>query len=231
MKKINNVGLKLIEFKTELDKDYPELVQNSLLSSLEQMVENEVIDLDTYNIIKNSSEGKDDFISYILTNEKYVKSHEELFKEYEEIREELDEELKMHDLVDLSTDTVVEDDSIDVSKTFSIDRDFVSEYFGVGDEDIIKLMKRKGFIEKFAALRLVKILKDIIAKGKKSIEVINLDYSLAYFDINGDGYKIDFIMKVPVSKTSTLENKNKILAEIKEMKKLSEKMYKEKTIC
>lgn len=229
MKKINEVGIKLIEYKDELTKNYPKIVTDSLFYSLEQMVDNQVIDLGTYEIIRNSQESKEDFLDYLLSNEKYIKSYEELFAEYDITRRELDEELKMHDLFTLKTETKVETDSILVLKTFSIDEQFVADYFGVDEEEIVKLMKRKGFIEKYTALRLIKVLKDIINQGKRSFSLIKLDHSLAYFAENGDGYNIDLIIEIPIDNLLVLEKKNAVLVEIKEVNGLADRIYRTKT--
>lgn len=228
IKKLNNVGLKLIEYKDELSKDYSPIVRDALLNSLEQMVESGIIDIGIYEAIKNNNEGKDDFILKLMNSDKYIKSHEELLEEYEVIRKEIGEELVMHDLSDLTTGILVEEDSITILKTFVIDGNFVMDYFGVDEVDLDKLMKRKGFVEKFTALRLVKITNDIISRMKNKNKFISLDHSMAYFDEDGDGYKIDLIMKVIISDLLVLDKKNIIISEIKETTNFATKIYNSK---
>lgn len=228
MNKINEVGVRLLEYKDELLKDYPKIVKDSLLLSLEQMLSDKVIDLTTYEIIKNTAESKDGFTSYLLTRKEFTKTYEELFEEYEVLRNDLDEELRMHELFDLRTETIVEKDSIYILKTFLIDENFVMDYFGVQEIDLIKLMKRKGFVENFVALRLTKILNDIVNKTKYGTSLLNYDSSLVYFNENYNGYNIDLIMEVKISDIPILEKKNMILAEIKNTKALSEEIYRNK---
>lgn len=230
LKKINETGIRLLEYKEELMKDYPQIVRDSLLLSLEQMVSDKVIDLNTYQVMKSTSENKESFVSYLLTKKEYIKSYDELFKEYDVYREELSEELKMQELHDLTTETIVEKDSIYVAKTFTLDEKFVMDYFGVEEKDLIKLMKRRGFMEKFATLRLTKVMSDIIKKGKSIISLIKLDSSLAYFNDSEDGFNIDFIMEISVDDLPILDKKTKIIAEIKDMKSLAENTYKNKMI-
>lgn len=230
MRKINDVGLKLLEYKEELMKDYPKIVRDSLLFSLEQMVENDVINIDAYEILKNGSESKENFTEFLLSSEKYTKSYEELFEEYEVIRKELDDELKMHELFELETKTDVESDSINVIKTFRMDDSFIKKYFGVGEEELNKLTKKKGFAEQFTTLRLNKIINDLIEQGQKGLKILTLDKSLTYFGENNANYNIDLIMKVPVDSLLILDDKNRILVEIKEIRMLSERMYKSKTV-
>lgn len=231
MKKINENGIKLLEYKEELMKDYPKIVRDSLILALEQMMAENIIDLVTYQTIKNTNESKDSFISYLLTKKEFTKTYEELFEEYEVFRIELDEELKMHDLFDLLTETVVEKDSIYVIKKFTIDESFVMDYFGVDEADLIRIMKRRGFVEKFTALRLTKVLKDIINESKKEISILNIDNSLAYFNEDNNGYNIDLIMGIQIDDLLKLDSKTVILGEIKEITVLADKIYKSKMIC
>lgn len=230
MRKINEVGIKLIEYKKELMKDYPKIVRDSLMLSVEQMVNIGDVDLETYKRIENKNEDIDFFISYLLNNEKYRKTFEELLQEYEVFRKEIAEELEMHGLLGLSTETIVEHDSICVTKTFSIDEKFVMEYFGVGEKDLISLMKRRGFVEKFVALRLTKILKDIKKEAEVYISLIKIDNSLAYFNEEKSGYNIDLIMMISIDDLCNLENKTKVIAEIKDTDALAEKKYNSKMI-
>lgn len=230
MRKINDIGMKLLEYKQELLKDYPEIVIDSLMLAVEKMVNDGKVDLETYKRIEDKTEDTDRFVSFLLSKEQYRKTFEELFKEYEVLRKELAEELEMHDLLGLNTETVVEQDAICVIKTFSIDEKFVMEYFGVEEKDLITLMKKRGFIEQFVALRLAKILKDI----KKEVEVyaslITIDSSLAYFNEEKSGYSIDLIMVIPVDILCNIDTKNRVIVEIKDINTLADKKYNSKMI-
>lgn len=230
MRKINAIGMKLIEYKKELVKNYPKIVIDSLMLSIEKMVDNGEVDLETYKRIENKDEDIDNFISFLLTKKQYRKTFEELFQEYEVFRKEIAEELEMHGLLDLSTETVVEKDVIYITKTFSINENFVMEYFGVEEKDLITLMKRRGFVEQFVALRLSKILKDIKKEAEVYASLIKIDNSLAYFNEEKSGYNIDLIMVLPIDDLYDLENKTKVIVEIKEINALAEKKYNSKMI-
>jgi hypothetical protein len=228
MRKINKLGMELIDFYEELSKNYPKLVKDSLISSLQQKVENDVIDMGTFELLKNEKLTKENLVNSLLENKRYVKSKEELTKEYEAIRKELDEDLKMSNLSHFFTESKIEDDEIYVCKTFTVDKNFVIKYFGVKEEDIPKLMSRKGFVEKFVALRLVKVLKDIILEGNRVVKKIKLGHSLAYIDESGEKYNIDLVMKVNIFDLDKIDNKAKIIPDIKEIEAISEKIYKQK---
>jgi len=231
-RKLNEVGLKLIEYKKELEKNYPKIIKDSLLLSLEQMADNKIIDLSTYELIKSEDENMDTFTSFLLTQNKYTKTNKELFSEYETLRKNLEEELDiMHEVNDLNTVTVVEKDLIQVIKTFSIDKDFIINYFGITEQEFPKLTKKKGFMDQFVALRLTKILKDIINQNQKILSLLRLKNSLTYFNEAEEKYSIDLIMEILVDDIFKEENKEKIISEIKETRTLSGKIYNSKMLC
>ena len=98
----------------------------------------------------------------------------------------------------------------------------------MGEEELNKLTKKKDS-EQFTTLRLNK-LNDLIEQGQKGLKILTLDKSLTYFGENNANYSIDLIMKVPVDSLLILDDKNRILVEIKETRMLSERMYKSKTV-
>lgn len=211
-------------------KDYPEIVRDSLILSLEQLLDNKIIDLTTYELMKDRKEDRHSFEDYLLTKKDFTKTEKELFEEYEVFRNELDEELKEHELYDLKTETIVKEDSIYVLKTFLADEEFVMDYFGVEELDLIKLMRRKEFIEKFAVLRFTKILKDIIDKVSYKISILEVDNSLVYFNETYNGYGIDLIMKASISDVSVLDKRNKIIVEIKDINEIAGEIFKQKAL-
>lgn len=204
MNRINDKGLKALEFKKELLKDYPKIVKESLIIALDQLVESKNIDLNTYLSIKNDNVSYEEFLEHIQSSPAYMKTYEELLQEFEVLREKLNElfaDLNIDNEVE--TKSVVENDNICVTKKYFIDKNFVIDYFGVEEKDLEKLMKRKGFVEKFAVLRLNKIFTDFISKTKVNKDLFNLDISYVYYDLLTDSYNIDLVFDINVEK---LEN-------------------------
>lgn len=232
MNRINTRGLELIEYKLELKKDYPELVLKSLITTLEQMVENKILDIDTYYNIKDESFGMENFEEYLLTKKDFTKTEEEIFEEFEVIRKELDKKLKEHEtLENLITESVITKDLILVTRKFCINEQFTIDYFGVEEKDLLKLMKRKGFVEKFAVLRLTSIFNDFMKNLSYPEELFKCDSSLVYFDKEENGYSIDFSFNLKIEDVENEEKVNEICEKIKDLKKQVEDFYMQKTIC
>jgi hypothetical protein len=230
MNRINQKGMELIQYKIELSKDYPEIVKNSLILALEQMLENEVIDLDTYMNIKDETFSLESFEKYLLTKPSFLKTEEEIFQEFEALRKILDDKLDELEVEGLKTESIIDKDVILVTRKFCIDEDFTLRYFGVEEKDLLKLMKRRGFVEKFAVLRLTAIFKQFMEKVTYPKELFDIDVSLVYFDKDENGYSIDFTFEVNIEDIENQEKLDKICEAIKVIKQEVEEFYQKRTI-
>ncbi|PLS15080.1 hypothetical protein CVD28_24920 [Bacillus sp. M6-12] len=230
MNRINQKGMELIQYKKELSKDYPDLIKNSLVLALEQMVENKVLDLDTYMNIKDESFLDTDFGKYLLTKPSFTKTEEEIFKEFEVLRKILDGKLTEHHAEGLKTESIIDKDVILITRKFCINEAFTMSYFGVDEKDLLKLMKRRGFVEKFAVLRLTAIFKELMTKVTYPEELFTLDVSLVYFDKDENGYSIDLTFEVNIEDVESQKNLDAICEHINNIKKEAEDFYHTKTV-
>ncbi|MDF2880040.1 MAG: hypothetical protein K0R54_597 [Clostridiaceae bacterium] len=219
MNKINKIGLELIQYKSELLKDYPELVKKSLLLAIDQMVEIKVLDLDTCYVIKDNNVNVEEFTGYLYTKNMFIKSDEEILKEFEILRNILNSKLEeLGILQKLKTESIIDKDIILASKTFCIDEQFTMEFFGASEEDVLNLMKRRGFIEKFAVLRLTKIFNDIKSQLSYPEDLLKCDTSLVYFDTEKNGYSIDFTFDISIE---LIEDKSKLYEACDKIKEIA----------
>lgn len=209
MNKLNKVGLELLEYKKEYLKDYPLLIVNSLAISLDQMVKAEIIDRNSVDLIKNKDITEGKFMEYLLDSSRYAKSEEELEKEMEDALEEFKKLVKT-DSFDIKT-SVKEELYIFVKK-LSIDVEYIKEYFGLDDSELSTIMDKKGFAEKFAALRMKKVLIEIINELTES-GIRDLMHSSPYFNVDGNGFDIDLIKRFDMGEL--LDNKESNAEELK----------------
>lgn len=231
MNKYNALGVELINYKTELLKEYPEIVKRSLMLSIDQMLQNELIDLDTHYAIKDDTTLVEPFREYILTKPTYLKTVEELFAEYEELRDKLTQKLLELQIEDqLSTESFVKKEQIAIIKTFNIDMEYAKAFFGVEIDEVEKLMKKKGFIEKFAVLRLPKILGDFLKTIEYPTELFNCEASFVYFDVETNSYCIDLLFDIPVENLEDEEKISDISLNVKDIVANATEFYKSKTL-
>lgn len=216
MNKLNACGMDILEYKKQLlNKDYPDIVKKSLEFSVDSMCEGLGLEADINLAVKDSDVSLKEFELNLLSREKYIKSKEELFKEYEVIKKTFMDSLRDLDsdaLSDIDFNSDVDSENILLVKRVDIDRAFVKEYFNIfeydePDEDkekeiLDKLMKRGGFVEKFAVLRLPKILKDFSNLDLLKSQYFTHEISETYYDereeTNEEIYSIDFILKVNI---------------------------------
>lgn len=231
MNRINQRGMDLIQYKTELMKEYPKLVRDSLLLALETMVENKVLDMDSYLVIKEENSDVSSFEEYLQSKSQFLKTDEEIFQEFEVIRMGLNEKLIANNLEGLQTESVIDKDLILITKKFSINEAFTMEYFGVKENDLLKLMKRRGFVEKFAVLRLTAIFKPFKETLEYPKDLFGCDISLVYFDKNVNGYSIDLYFEIPVEEVEREDKISEYCDAIKEIVGKAEEHYASKTVA
>lgn len=230
MNRINDKGMELLKYKEELVKDYPDIVKKSLLLALEQMVENKIISLNAYEFVKQEDVTVEDLRDYLEESEEFLKTEEEIFAEFEVIRKNLNELLKEKNMNDLQTESLVDKEAIWVIKKFCVDEKFTLEYFGVEEKDLLKLMKRKGFVEKFSVLRLTAIFKPFIEKLNYPKDLLTCDVSLVYFDNDENGYSIDLFFELPIEEVEKEEKREQMCEVIQEIIEKAEKHYKERVL-
>lgn len=235
MNRVNDKGMQIIEYKTELLKDYAPIVKNSMLIAVEQLAINGIIDADTHLALKDSDVTLESFIAAVHDKIQFMKTDEELLKEFEIIRVKVDEELAKYDLLgELTTKSIVSKDKIVATKIFCIDKQFVMDYFGVNEDDASKIMKRRQMVDKFTALRLAKIFKEFLCMEECILQSITLDATAPYFDTSDeeDGtYNINLVYEMNIEE---VEQDDIMLAMVQEITGVNErvkKFYNEKMKC
>lgn len=99
MNRYNEIGMEVLAYKAEMDKQYPPLVRSALESAVDQMQENSLIDLDVHFALKNKEVSKEEFKQLLLEKKNLVKSAKELLSEYDALRVAFDEELRKREAV------------------------------------------------------------------------------------------------------------------------------------
>lgn len=231
MNRINQRGMDLIQYKCELMKDYPKLVKDSLILALEQMVENKVLDMDTYMLIRDESSTPESFEEYLYTKPNFLKTDEEIFAEFEVIRSKLNDKLASHGLHQLQSESVIDKDIILVTKKFCVNEEFTMKYFGVEEKDLLKLMKRRGFVEKFAVLRLTAIFKPFMEALEVPSDLFVCDMSLVYYDKDENGYSIDLYFELPIEEVEREERLDEFCEGINIVVEKAQAHYEAKTVA
>lgn len=232
MNKLNALGNELLEFKKEYNKDYSSIIKKSLDIAIDKMAEDEIIDVDIHYSLKDETSDISNFKLLLLEKAKCLKTVEELLVEYETIRAKLNNVLDISEEdTENSVETLssVKHEKISITKEFIITEKFIREYFVVeSDEDFKELMKRRGFIEKFAIIRLNKILKDFVTQNaicSSNFEILN---SNVFYEVDRNIYGIHLLFNIPIDNLETEEAIEDIGLEVKEIVSESEKFFDSK---
>lgn len=209
MQKLNLFGQQLLNYKKELEnKEYPKIVQDSLIMAVDKLATDEFINLDMLTAIK-SDMSFEEFEEVVLSTEKCCKTKAELENEFEELRNKF--MLKLYEDMalippDISFENDIENELLMIKKDFLITEEFLKNYFYIPTtEDFDALMKRKGFIEKFAILRLEKIFNDFLEKNSE-IKDFNLLHTNVFFNSETKNYGIQLILEINIDLIEKDEN-------------------------
>lgn len=220
MQKLNGLGVNIQSLKKEmLNADYPEIVKKALRDSAEIKVKNKEIDVELHLALTDENLSYEEFTQILLENKDCLKSHEEMLVDFEKIRETIQEQLDADEIpTGIITNSLVDEEKISFTKTFKLDKLWVAEYFGEPAEEVSKLMVRNGFVEKFAVLRLSKILKDFLKdENLKKDDLIECKATRVFYDVEGDYYGIHLMFYLDIEAAENDENIPLALAYIHEV--------------
>ena len=194
MEKLNELGLELKELKSELLNDsHSGVIKRALALSAEELAKKDIINVDLHLSLTDEKIDAKTFESELFANPSCLKTKEEMMVEFEKIREQLDEKLEEEGLL-LDSESLVDTDQLSFAKTFKLDKPWVSEYFGQPNDEVDKLMVRNGFVEKFAVLRLSKILEDFLGSDRvEKNEKIDCKATRVFYDVEEGYYGISLI--------------------------------------
>lgn len=220
MKKLKEIAYELICLKEEMLNDsYSKTVKQALEVSVDQLLAKGFIDMDTQLYIKDRTYPLDSFVEYVHESEMFKKSMEELEIEYDAFMSILNNEIVELGISseDFYSKADIKNERIKICKIFCLREDFLKNYFylnGESDEDYLeKLMKRKGFIEKFAVLRLPRILFNFIDSCETN-DYFVLEKTYPYFDFNSKCYSIDLVFDINIDDIDTPEKRSDIFKEL-----------------
>lgn len=233
MNKLKPVAQEILDIKKEmLNKNHSVVVKKALEVAIDRMLVQEFIDLDIQLYLKDDKYQLGELKKLIESMEKYVKTEEELLIEYETLTEKLNVLMEGFGLTtdDYYLNVDLESDRINICKVFSLEEKFLKKYFYLQsntDEYFEKLMKKKGFMQQFAVLRLPRILSNFIEMYPES-KNYKISKSHSYFQADRRRYSIDLIFSIDVEKVEEMELNSSILDEISTIINEADRYFEEK---
>ncbi|WP_442638156.1 hypothetical protein [Rossellomorea marisflavi] len=228
MQKFNQLGLELLSTKDELLNDkHSDVVRKALLFQAESMTENKLIDPDTHLALTDKDLSPDDFSLFLAEKKSYMKTIEELRNEYDVIREAIAEKFSTDVVFDSMSK--VEEESLVYIQTFELDLEWVKSYFLVKESDIANLIKEKGFVAKFAVLRIPKIIDEFLDTQSLEHEVVSVERAEhVYLNAETSSYCMDLVYSIPIDEVEDDTTHSSIAEYISDSATASQAFFKEK---
>lgn len=228
MDRLNKTGRVLMEYRYEFQKHYSESIDEALKEAISSMYNDKKIDEKIFRNIFNENIPDEDFERILSKSKEFTKSTAELNYEFDQIRKKINEYMISIGFVDsMNTKNSIDMNKIIVIHQFDLNKSYLMASFGVNQTEIIPLMKRRGFIEKFAVLRLNQVLKEIYNEMRVP-EDIDHGYSLVYYNKVTQGFSIDYKYYINVSLATNEEKMKLLVGKIKELDKVVDKKFHNK---
>ena len=218
----------LMDYRREFKRHYADSVDEALKDAILTLYKEGQIPEKLFRIILDDNIDDSVVYTYLLSRREFTKSSMELNSAFNEVREKVNDYLiKINFVRNVCTKNSINTNRIYVIKQYDIPKDLLLSYFGLTPSEIIPLMKRKGFMDKFCVLRLSQAFKEIYSELKVP-EHIDHGYSLIYYNKMIQGFSIDYKYMVNINYINDEEHLSDIMEKIKDLDAIVEKKFESK---
>jgi hypothetical protein len=228
LEKLNKSGRILVKYREEFKKHYAEKVDTDLKAAISILYKDRTISERIFRNIFNEDISDDTFEGMLLKCKEFAKNQNELNCEFDKIRKKVNEYMiEINFINGMSTKNALDSNKIIIIHEFDLNKSFMTAFFGVNQNEIIPLMKRRGFIEKFSVLRLNQVLKEIFNEITP-IEDVDHGYSLVYYNRETKGFSIDYKYNVNIELLNNDDKMQEIIKNIQKIDLLVTEMFRKK---
>ena len=175
MIRLNKAAQDILSIKAELEKDYSDIVKQSLFEHAKTMLINLGASTNAFELLKN---GKiNDLKSKMEKEDVFLLSELEL---EDAMKKEL-KEIKSLNETDFTVSIDTKNAVFVFKKEIKITKSDFLEFFDIAKSEIESFMKPKGRGSVFADLRLRKIIKDSAKEIEEKTKLIQIGYSTSTF--------------------------------------------------
>ena len=225
---LNQYGAIIMDYRRTYKRHYSNAGDEALKAEVHSLYKNGRIPEKLFRILLDETIDDSEVYSYMVSRREYTKSSVELNSEFDVIRERVNDQLiKIGFTQNVCTKNSVNTNRIYVIKQYDVPKSLLLSYFGITPVEIIPLMRRKGFMDKFCVLRLSQAFKEIYT----ALDVpdhIDHGYSLIYYNKAIQGFSIDYKYMVNINYIMDQDRLIDIMNKIKDVDQIVEAQFKQK---
>lgn len=228
MELLNKNGLTLMDYRRRYKRHYGATIDEALKNAIYVLYKDGQIPEKLFRILLDENIEDGDVYAYLVSKREYTKSSTELNSEFDKVRERVNNYLiKIGFTKNVCTENSIGTNRIYVIKQYDISKELLQKFFGLTPTEIIPLMKRKGFMDKFCVLRLSQAFKEIYSSLKVP-EHIDHGYYLVYYNKSIQGFSIDYKYMVNINYIMDEERLVDVMDQIKDLDAIVEKQFQQK---
>ena len=228
MELLNKNGLTLMDYRRRYKRHYGATIDEALKNAIYVLYKDGQIPEKLFRILLDENVDDGDVYAYLVSKREYTKSSTELNSEFDRVRERVNNYLiKIGFTKNVCTENSIGTNRIYVIKQYDISKELLQKFFGLTPTEIVPLMKRKGFMDKFCVLRLSQAFKEIYSSLKVP-EHIDHGYYLVYYNKSIQGFSIDYKYMVNINYIMDEERLMDVMDRIKDLDGIVEKQFQQK---
>lgn len=217
-----------MDYRREYKRHCAESIDKALKEAVYEMYKDGSIPEKLFRILLDESIDDGDVYSYLVSKREFTKSSMELNSEFNQVRQKVNSYLiKIGFTNNICTKNSINTNRIYVIHQYDIQKDFLLKYFGLTPTELIPLMRRKGFMDKFCVLRLLQVFKEIYASLRVP-EHIDHGYDKVFYNNSTQCFSIDYKYKVNINYIMDDDRMADTMDRIKKLDAIVEKQFEQK---
>lgn len=226
IKRLNLAGKSLLEYKREFNKEYPEIVQKAISSTVQELIGVLGLNLCIFDSFKDLSISADSFERELLSIKDLAMTEKEIKQELEAYLKILDKNLIGNGVYGYEKEINIGKELLKIVKKIQLDKTFFQEYFLLDNQELTEIMKPKGFADRFSTQRIGKLFNDIEGDLSSEFAIVNIERT----DVEFIDESYVASLKISFNGLAVMDKLDELTAEVKRFISYSSKYIQDRML-